>query len=96
MQTFQDIQNTLRLHKPDLESRYPISELAVFGSYARGDATPGSDVDILVSFHSPIGLAFATLADELESLLHKKVDLVSKKAIQPHYWEYVKKDLIHV
>ena len=66
--------------------RYHVKELAVFGSHARGDARPDSDVDFLVEFQggAPVGLLeYAALMRELSTLLGRKVDLVSKKALKP-------------
>lgn len=90
------ILDLLRTHKPLLQKRYPISELGLFGSYARGDYKPGSDVDILVDFNGTIGIGFIDLAHELEDLLKTKVDLVSRKGIKPKYLPFVEKNLIHV
>jgi len=81
---------------PDLKRRYPISNLAIFGSYSRGEATNDSDLDIMVEFNGEIGWDFFDLANELEKILRKKVDLISSKAIKPHYWNYIKEDLIYV
>ncbi len=66
--------------------RYGVRELAVFGSAARGDLRPESDIDILVEFipGTRIGLVkFASLAEELTSLIGRNVDLVSKPGLKP-------------
>ena len=66
--------------------RYGIRELAVFGSAARGDIRPDSDVDILVDFEpgARIGLIkFASLSEELEGLVGRRVDLVPKTGLKP-------------
>ena len=96
MTSVQDIQATLQSAKPLLMARYPIEYLALFGSFARGEATEQSDVDILVEFNGNIGWQFLTLADELEQLLGLKVDLVSRKGVKPRYFEHIQKDLIYV
>jgi predicted nucleotidyltransferase len=88
--------NILKSQKKDLEKRYPISELALFGSYARGDNNEHSDIDILVDFNDRIGIEFISLAHELEDIFHTKVDLVSRKGIKPRYLPFVEKNLIHV
>jgi uncharacterized protein len=88
--------NILKSQKKDLEKRYPISELALFGSYARGDNNEHSDIDILVDFNGRIGIEFISLAHELEDIFHTKVDLVSRKGIKPRYLPFVEKNLIHV
>ena len=43
----------LRAHKPKLQRKYPVSHVGVFGSYARGDATSNSDIDIAVEITEP-------------------------------------------
>lgn len=96
MRSTQEIKATLQSAKSLLMAKYPIESLAIFGSFARGEATEQSDVDILVEFNGSIGWQFLTLADELEALLGLKVDLVSRKGIKPRYFEYIQKDLIYV
>ena len=80
-----------------MQKKYGVKELAIFGSYSRNEAVADkSDVDILVDFSQPIGLAFVDLADELESLLQLKVDLVSRGGIKPKYFTVIEPDLIYV
>ena len=87
----------LKNSKKDLEKRYPISELALFGSYARGDFNEHSDIDILVDFTARIdGFDYIRLAHELEDTFNYKIDLVSRHAIKPGYLPFVEKNLIHV
>ncbi|MBI4663769.1 MAG: nucleotidyltransferase family protein [Verrucomicrobia bacterium] len=69
---------------PDLRAKYGVSNLSVFGSFVRGDAGPGSDVDLLVEFDRVPGLfKFVELEDELSAMLGVKVDLVMKTALRP-------------
>jgi predicted nucleotidyltransferase len=96
MYNVEQIVKILKEQKGDLEKRYPISELALFGSYARGDNHEHSDIDILVDFNGKIGIGFISLAHELEDIFHTKVDLVSRKGIKPYYLPFVEKNLIHV
>lgn len=90
------ILRTLRQKKSDLISRYPIHQMALFGSRARGDYSSDSDVDILVDVDPGIGLRFVALADEIEQLLGLKVDLVSRRAIKPNRLESIMAELIDV
>jgi len=85
---------TLRREKENLCRRYPIHRIALFGSWARGEQTPTSDVDILVDVAPSIGWNFVSLADELERLLGVKVDLVSTRAIRPALWAEIEPELI--
>jgi len=81
---------------PELKTRYPIAELALFGSQTRNDANPGSDIDLLVSFNGPIGIEFIDLADELEKSLGLPVDLITKESLKERQWEYLKSRLVYV
>jgi predicted nucleotidyltransferase len=65
--------------------KYQVRELAVFGSAARGEQREGSDIDLLVEFEpdAKVGfLHFLGLAEELEILLRRKVDLVPKAGLK--------------
>jgi predicted nucleotidyltransferase len=75
--------------------RYHVRELSVFGSGARGDMKPDSDIDILVEFEpdAPIGLwEFAGMADDLSGLLGRWLDLVSKRGLKPRVRPYALRD----
>ena len=67
----------------DLLERYPISALYLFGSLARDDALPSSDVDLLVEFDQPVGLfQFIALQQELEKILSCQVDLGTPRSLK--------------
>ena len=85
---------TLREQHERLGRRYPIRRLALFGSWARGDAQDKSDVDVLVDVDPSIGIRFVELAEELEQALGRHVDLVSIRAIKPSYWKRIEPELI--
>ena len=95
MLTLQDILSRLRNHMPELQKKYPIGRLGVFGSYARGGATENSDIDIAVEINGPMGLDFVAMADEIEGLLGKKTDVVPLRSIKPQYLEFVRKDIVY-
>ncbi len=78
--TKEEILKTLAKDKPELQRQFKVSKMALFGSYARGDQQPNSDVDILVEVDPSIGLDFVTLAERIEKLLGVSVDLVSSRA----------------
>lgn len=96
MQTLDATLLELQKAKPALQQKYPLKELAIFGSVSRGEATEQSDVDILVEFSAPVGMEFIHLAYELEALLHRKVDLVSRNGIKEKYFQAIKSDLVYV
>lgn len=72
----------------------PVLKAWLFGSFARGEDTPLSDVDILVQFdHSePVGLKFFSIWNELERLLDRKVDLVEEGELLPFAEESANRD----
>jgi predicted nucleotidyltransferase len=75
--------------------KYQVRELSVFGSAARGDMRPDSDIDLLVEFEpdARIGLfKFAGLEHEFSDLLGRKVDLVSKLGLKPWIRPHVLRD----
>ncbi len=87
----------LRKHKPELQRKYPISRLGVFGSYAREEATDKSDIDIIVDIDGPMGLDFIEMADEIEDLFGgTKTDVVLIRSIKPALMENIKKEIIYV
>lgn len=96
MYTLDQIVKILQQHKPALQKKYPIAELGVFGSYARGEATEASDIDITVEIVGPMGLNFVAMANEIEDLFGIKVDIVPKRSIKPQYLQYVEKDIVYV
>ncbi len=82
------VTTTLKLEGPDLTAfcrRWRVQELAVFGSALRDDFRPDSDVDLLVTFEPDANwglLKQTTMESELSSMLNRKVDLVSRRAIE--------------
>jgi uncharacterized protein len=67
----------------ELCRKYGIAELSVFGSVARGDAQPGSDVDLLYVRvpGNDLGMSYFALQEDLEKLFGRPVDLVAKEGL---------------
>ncbi len=88
------IEEIAQTAKPVLE-KYGVRYAGLFGSYARGDARPDSDVDILVSLgDAQICLwDLVGFRDELSERLRKPVDLVSDRAVIPYFRDYIYRDL---
>jgi len=91
-----EVLEKLRQHYPDLASQFKVSNLALFGSFAREEQTPASDVDLLVSFSEPVGFAFIHLADYLETLLGRRVDLMASDGINENRRTSILSSRIHV
>ncbi|MEI6126633.1 MAG: nucleotidyltransferase family protein [Pseudomonadota bacterium] len=80
----QEIINIIRNSKPEMESRYGVQRLGLFGSYVKENQQKKSDIDILVTFNRDIDLFdFLDLREYLEGQLHAKVDLVMESALKP-------------
>lgn len=100
----QAVLRLLRRELPYLRRRFGVVRLALYGSYARGDQTGHSDVDILVELSQPLGLEFVAPAQYLEDRLGRRVDLATfdtfRRALQQPYRRAIaagiQKDLIDV
>jgi predicted nucleotidyltransferase len=91
-----DTLTLLQAHRGDLE-RLGIRSLRLFGSTARDEATPGSDVDLLVDFAAtPTFSEFMKVRIFLEDLLGQRVDLVTETGLRPQVRPFVEKDAIRV
>jgi predicted nucleotidyltransferase len=89
--------DSLRAMKPDLESRYQVVELAVFGSFTKQTHRADSDLDLLVSFREPPSLLrFIRLENELSDRLGVKVDLVMRDALRPRIGRRILKEILPV
>jgi predicted nucleotidyltransferase len=91
-----DIAHHLQAAKSYLVGKYHIRSIGLFGSVVRDDFSLSSDIDILVDFSSPIGIEFIDLAEELELLLGRKVDLVSLKGVKPRYLSHIQSEVVYV
>ena len=79
----------------DICKRHGVDVLGVFGSVARGDERPDSDVDLLVALPDGIGLlGVGRLSEELEALLHTRVDLVPEAGLKRDVRRNVMDDLV--
>jgi predicted nucleotidyltransferase len=98
MKSKEEIIKTLQKNKDFIKQKYGVKYLALFGSFARGEQTDNSDIDILVEFYKEKKTFdnYMDLKFYLESLFKRKVDLITKKAIKPRLKKYIEKDLIDV
>lgn len=78
-----DIEKKLNELKPLIQKKFFVKRIGYFGSFATGDQTENSDIDVLVEFSQPLGWEFFDLSDLLEKELNRKIDLVSIKALKP-------------
>jgi len=75
-------------------ARYRVKKIAIFGSYARGEANPESDVDILVEFSERKSLLdLVGIEQELSEALGVKADLLTEKSISPYLIDRIKSEM---
>lgn len=96
MKAREEVIESLRRARPQLVREFGIQQLALFGSYARGDQGPESDVDLLVDVDPSIGLRFVDLADRLEAIVGVRVEVVSRRAVSASHWALIERDLLDV
>ena len=83
--------------KPELQARFGVTSLALFGSTARDEASSSSDVDILVTFDGPAtSKRYFGVQFYLEDLLGCPVDLVTEKALRPELRPYIEQERVNV
>jgi predicted nucleotidyltransferase len=89
-----DLDDIRRKARPILE-KYGVSKAAVFGSYARGEETADSDIDIVVKIDADLSLLdFVGLKQELEDALGLTVDLVEYHTVKPRIKEKVEREQV--
>lgn len=75
----------------------PIAKAWLFGSFARGEQTPQSDVDLLVAFDSGAKISLlkhAGIMVDLEEILHRRVDIVREGTLYPEVASFVDSEKI--
>lgn len=76
-------------------SKEGAKKISIFGSFARGEEKPESDIDIIVEFSEPKGLLeIVGLEQELSELIGRKVDLLTEKSVSPYIIDKIKNELV--
>jgi hypothetical protein len=82
--TREQVVRVLSEQSTELAAKYGVKSLSLFGSVSRGEASPTSDVDLLVEFNRPVGyFGLFALQDHFESLLGCRVDLGTPNSLKP-------------
>ncbi len=95
MKDLKEIESNLKKNRAILKEKFKVKKIGIFGSYAKGESSEKSDIDILVEFNEPIGWEFFDLKDFLEDQLSIGVDLVTIKALKPQLKDSILKEVIY-
>ena len=96
MRTSKEYIELLKEHVPELQERFGITSMRLFGSVARGDHHEGSDIDLFVTM-PPRFFNFISAAQYLEELLGCKVDLIlDHPNIRPFFKQQIERDGIDI
>ena len=96
--TLSEITDILKKSEKELNRRYRIKRIGIFGSFIRNETRKDSDLDILVEFEqdADIGLLkFVEIENYLSDLLGVKVDLVEKSALKPRIGRHILKEVVY-
>lgn len=95
LKTLDEIKHLLTERKELFRENFRITELGIFGSYARGEQTAESDVDVLVDYEqAPTLWTLVELRDYLSELIGLKVDVVTKNGLKPRIREQVLAEVV--
>ena len=95
MTTRDEILAYLKEHYQEFRHKYNVEKIGLFGSYARDEATPDSDIDIFVQMHPKL-LDMITIKQLIEEELHQKVDIVRlRDKMNPYLKKHILRDGIY-
>ncbi len=90
----ENIIQILQNHKKEIEQRYSVKRIGIFGSYVRDKQKETSDIDILVEFHNPTFDNFMDLLFYLKDLFGKEVDLITSNSLSPYMKPFIEKEIV--
>ena len=91
------LKKKLKSLKPEINKRFKVKRIGIFGSIIKGKVRKSSDVDILVDFSKTIDLFdFVALEKYLAEQTGSKIDLVSLKALRPEFKDTILKKVVYI
>ncbi|MFH1227475.1 MAG: nucleotidyltransferase family protein [Planctomycetota bacterium] len=97
MKTLKDIKIVLKRYEPEIRSRYGVKKIGIFGSYARNQQRPKSDLDVLADIDKSVSLlGLVGIENYLSELLGVKVDLIPREDIRPELKRRILKEVIYI
>jgi len=99
MKTIEELKKIIAKYKGELEEKYSIREIGIFGSYVKNKQRKTSDIDILVEFSQESNITlldFIHIENYLSDLLGVKVDLVEKSTLKPKIGKQILKEVSYL
>ena len=97
MKKIDSIKRILKNHKKEINERFRVKEIGVFGSYVRNEQKKRSDLDILVEYSkAPSFFEYLELEEYLSEILGTKIDLVTKNALKPHIGKIILEEVLYI
>lgn len=91
------IMSMLKVYYLCNKDKYGIERIGLFGSFARNEARPDSDVDIVISLKKPNLFTYSIITQQLETVFRRHVDLISEKAqLKNHLRANIEKEALYV
>ena len=92
-----DILDFLKLHKKEMQKKYNIKKIALFGSYARDEARDDSDIDLSIETDEKDPFILVHLKEELSQAFNKPIDIIHyRKSMNTYLKKHIEKDGIYV
>jgi len=93
----QDILNYLTAHKKEFQEKYNVEKIGLFGSYARGEAHEGSDIDIVINLKKTTLSALVGIKEDIESYFQTQVDIIQyRERMNSFLKKRIERDAIYV
>jgi predicted nucleotidyltransferase len=87
--------NRIASIREELRDRYTVTRIGVFGSFARGEQRPESDVDVIVELAQPTFDHYMDLKFRLEEVLQRPVDLVMMETLKPRLRPIIEQEVVY-
>ena len=94
-----EILSFIRTNLPELKTKYHLSKIGLFGSFARNEQDEKSDIDILLEFEPGTQNIYekkTKLKEFFKATFHRDVDLCREKYVKPYIKDYLQKEVIYV
>ncbi len=92
-----EILDTLKTLRHELETRYKVNEISLFGSFGRGEQSETSDIDVLVEFNADASFFdLVRLGDFLEEKFKRHVDVIPRESLRAELREAVLRELVAI